>query len=676
MNREQTTNLNTSTSPNTTTNHNTIQPLKETTSNTELPNTTKKPLPAQSPQPSNTRLEALKQAAAYWHNQGLAVFPIATYWNKQKEKWGKNLCYRWQKWQTEPQTPSEFNSINWQSMLCRNPKETDPAKRVYDPIDGFALVITRKANNGCYLRFIDYDPKGEASIETKALGKNILAEILQQHPTLIEGTINGGTHAYYWSLIPCDYNPNYSKSCCLELLGGERCTVVTPTTGYQILNTDMEIAQIDDLQTLFISAMKRHKVPLNKTLKSYISSSTTLSATVNTQRLSYSVRPCTTVALKQQLGGSLGHSMRLNIAAKYLSLGVAFEHIVELFKDQNDFDRSTTLTQVDSVAGHAPHTCESILSYGYCLYSENQAVCSWRQLFRSNKKTGKKDSKEQTSISVGFASSDFIFEQCYTSSQGSFYMVYNRVAGRVEEYEHPVLSVRVKDVTYVPLISAKSEVSPLLWPACTSAQEYTDEVTLFYEVRGFIYDHLDVPNDLDYDVFALYVMATWRLEDFVSVPYYEFLGVKETGKTRGLECFKALGYRPLMVASISVSAVFRIIEEYHPLLLLDEMDNLDDKEASELIKILNAGYKKGQYAVRSSKDVEGGFVPEAFDVFGFKVLAGTKLLPETVESRCIKTAMSKAVRRVEVFVDEGRALRIRNKLLMYRFRTLGGFMRG
>jgi len=60
-----------------------------------------------------------------------------------------------------------------------------------------------------------------------------------------------------------------------------------------------------------------------------------------------------------------------------------------------------------------------------------------------------------------------------------------------------------------------------------------------------------------------------------------------------------------------------------------------------------------------------------FDTFGFKVLAGTEELAATLQSRCIITSMSRAVRQVRLFVDEERAQELRDKLLMYRFKMLG-----
>ena len=68
---------------------------------------------------------------------------------------------------------------------------------------------------------------------------------------------------------------------------------------------------------------------------------------------------------------------------------------------------------------------------------------------------------------------------------------------------------------------------------------------------------------------------------------------------------------------------------------------------------------------------QGDFKIKLFDTFGFKALAGTRELADTLLSRCIITTMSQAVRHVNIFLDETRAQELRNKLLRYRYCNLG-----
>jgi hypothetical protein len=123
---------------------------------------------------------------------------------------------------------------------------------------------------------------------------------------------------------------------------------------------------------------------------------------------------------------------------------------------------------------------------------------------------------------------------------------------------------------------------------------------------------------------------------------------------------------------MTAATIFRSIEAWHCLLLLDESEIYNRECMVEVLALLNTGYRRGQFAIRVERLVKDG-PPELgmFDVFGPKVIAGTEELKNTLQSRCIPTAMSKNVRHIELFVDELRAQELRNKLLMYRFRNLG-----
>jgi hypothetical protein len=201
--------------------------------------------------------------------------------------------------------------------------------------------------------------------------------------------------------------------------------------------------------------------------------------------------------------------------------------------------------------------------------------------------------------------------------------------------------------------------------------EYGDSEHLFNEVKAFFMEHLDVRNELLYDVYAAFVLMTWRTEDFKVVPYQMFLGPLASGKTRGLECFRYLAYRALSSVTMSAASIFRSLEIWHCTLLLDETEVYGRESMIEVLALLNAGYRRGQYAIRIEK-LEGESPTIAmFDTFGPKVLAGTEELAATLQSRAILTTMSRNVKHVRLFIDEEKAQDLRNKLLLYRFRELG-----
>lgn len=291
--------------------------------------------------------------------------------------------------------------------------------------------------------------------------------------------------------------------------------------------------------------------------------------------------------------------------------------------------------------------------------------------------------------SPGLATRHVIFEQ----ANGNTFIVYDGATGKVCSRQLVIESGK----QYVPLdripwllcqsdlnleageadddpadlAHTKEEVEALL-NRLKFDGEYGTKESLYDEVYSFWFDHLDVQNELLYDVYSCFTLMTWRSEDLKVIPYLFFLGPPASGKTRALEILRFLGYRALMSATMTAASIFRAIEAWHCLLLLDESEIYNRDAMVEVLALLNAGYRRGQFAIRIERLVKDG-PPELgmFDVFGAKGIAGTEELKNTLQSRCVITAMSKNVRHVPIFMDESRAQKLRNKLLMYRFRNLG-----
>jgi len=265
-------------------------------------------------------------------------------------------------------------------------------------------------------------------------------------------------------------------------------------------------------------------------------------------------------------------------------------------------------------------------------------------------------------ITPGVAFPDVIFEE---ASNGR-YVIWHRNEQRFIVFDDmgDFSYFDYEGVRYVPM-------NPLPWPSFSLPKNYESEGQLFNDVRNFFERHLDVPDERLFDVYSAFVLATYRLEDWTVVPYLMFLGPLASGKTRALECLHRLCYRAIMAGSISAAALFRSVEAWHPTLLLDETEIYTKDQFMEVRALLNAGYRKGQYAIRIVGSEQGTPKIGLFDVFGFKALAGTKALVGTLQSRCIVTNMSKATKPINVFIDEEWAERLRNQLIMYRFKNLG-----
>lgn len=220
---------------------------------------------------------------------------------------------------------------------------------------------------------------------------------------------------------------------------------------------------------------------------------------------------------------------------------------------------------------------------------------------------------------------------------------------------------------YVPMRRAP-------WPLSKPKLTFTllEEKGLWEDISQFVYDHIDVVEPELYDVLTAWVFATYLPEVWRVVPYVFFYGPVATGKTRGLETLQALAYRGILGANVSAASLFRGCDLWHPTICLDETEIYSKVERADIIGLLNAGYRKGQYAWRV-KNTEQGQELEMFDVFGFKALSGTEArarLAKTLESRSIKIRMIKNTRPIAFLVDLEKAEELRSQLLMWRFLKL------
>jgi len=144
------------------------------------------------------------------------------------------------------------------------------------------------------------------------------------------------------------------------------------------------------------------------------------------------------------------------------------------------------------------------------------------------------------------------------------------------------------------------------------------------------------------DAIALWIAHTYVFETARATPYLHFSSPDwGSGKTTALEVIEVLGANAISIDDISGAALFRLIEERSPTVLLDEVDGVFGKRSSDAAedhrKLLNSGYRKGKQAIRCG----GRNMTELqyFNVFCPKALAGLNELPGTLAHRAIPIAM-------------------------------------
>ena len=193
-----------------------------------------------------------------------------------------------------------------------------------------------------------------------------------------------------------------------------------------------------------------------------------------------------------------------------------------------------------------------------------------------------------------------------------------------------------------------------------------NEEELYGEVVDFLKGHVWFPDERIYYVLASWILATYLAHLFPVYTYLLFIGPYGSGKSRALECLKALAFNALMVSSVSAAAVPALIEGWRATLLVDEAQLMNRDDRAELVAVLNEGYRKDGVYARATKD---GYGVRAMKVGGFKAMAVPEEVARSLHARVIEVSMIELPPglkdKYRMTVDEGRARGLRSKLLSF-----------
>lgn len=205
--------------------------------------------------------------------------------------------------------------------------------------------------------------------------------------------------------------------------------------------------------------------------------------------------------------------------------------------------------------------------------------------------------------------------------------------------------------------------------------EYGSKEELIDAIRQFLHRYLDVSTGFE-QIAAHYVLFSWVYDAFNEVPYVRFQGDFGTGKTRALLVVGSLCYKPFFASGAStVSPLFHILDAFRGTLVLDEADFRFSDEKAEIVKILNNGNVRGMPVLRTMINRQREFNPQAFQVFGPKIVAMRGSYDDrALESRFLTEVMGTAPLRggIPISLPAGlkdEALALRNKLLLFRFQN-------
>ena len=229
------------------------------------------------------------------------------------------------------------------------------------------------------------------------------------------------------------------------------------------------------------------------------------------------------------------------------------------------------------------------------------------------------------------------------------------------------------DTKLVPFSAGNNLIKNNVVLLPSEPQIYGSEAELVADIRAFIHRYVDFGESFE-NVATHYVLLTWLYDAFNELPCLRLRGDYGSGKTRALLIIGSLCYKGFFASGAStVSPIFHTLDAFRGTLIFDEADFRFSDERAEIVKILNNGNVHGLPVLRTMMNRQREFNPQAFQVFGPKIVATRgRYDDKALESRFLTEEMGSRRLRSDIpinlpdsFKDEARELR--NKLLLYRF---------
>jgi len=199
------------------------------------------------------------------------------------------------------------------------------------------------------------------------------------------------------------------------------------------------------------------------------------------------------------------------------------------------------------------------------------------------------------------------------------------------------------------------------WPDLNHTDTYNTILALVKSVLVFL-------KEIEYKIFVLWIISTWKLECWDSVGFPAFIGIPNSGKSRALRVIHQLAYRAPKASGVKQAAIPRLCENYNITLLIDEAHtklNPRTESGSGLLDFIKDSYKRGSVYITCDNNDQKKLV--VYKNFGFKAIAGEKAFNPALLSRSFVFMMDKADPEIaKLSYKEEQFSDARTRLLNYR----------
>jgi len=184
--------------------------------------------------------------------------------------------------------------------------------------------------------------------------------------------------------------------------------------------------------------------------------------------------------------------------------------------------------------------------------------------------------------------------------------------------------------------------------------------------------YLDLGNDSLYKATALWLIGTYFFKLFKAYPYYNIVGLMNSGKSKMLELCSLLAFNGELLMGSTPAFIIRSIHDNCASIFLDEAEKLKDTSSPEsqtLILMLNSGYKSGvRIGKMNSSEKIKGWSQIRYDPYSPKMIAGINNISDTLISRSINITLiastNKDIKNREIDSDSADFRNIRDELYL------------
>lgn len=152
---------------------------------------------------------------------------------------------------------------------------------------------------------------------------------------------------------------------------------------------------------------------------------------------------------------------------------------------------------------------------------------------------------------------------------------------------------------------------------------------------------VEFPRPEQRALLATWIMGTYFFPVFLAYPRLSLAGEKGSGKSKLMTVLSATAFNALLMVNPTPAVLYRLVQEFRPTLLLDEVEGFSKEDAREILAIVNSGYKAGATVPRCEGKEQKRV--EAFQVYAPLGLAAIRSVNGTTEDRCIPLVLTRGL---------------------------------